>query len=151
DYVLTVAVSLAAGAASLGSVFPALSHDLLLVSLAGLALLVAVNMFGISESAKLLMLPAAVFIGSMLAVIAIGPFHSHPVAQIGTSLGPIRPVEGLGVVLILKAFAAGCSAVTGVEAIANGTPAFREPRVRNAQRTEITLGALLAVMLIGLA
>src|SRR5271167_1224875 len=62
DYVLTVAVSLAAGAASLGSVFPPLAHHLLLVSLGGLALLTAVNMFGISESARLLMLPAAVFI-----------------------------------------------------------------------------------------
>src|SRR5205807_2828394 len=84
DYVLTVAVSLAAGAASLGSVFPALSHHLLLVALAGLALLSTVNMFGISESARLLMLPTAVFIVSMLATIVVGAFHPHPVANIGT-------------------------------------------------------------------
>jgi amino acid transporter len=151
DYVLTVAVSLAAGAASLGSVFPGLSHHLLLVALVGLALLTAVNMFGISESAKLLMLPTAVFIVSILAVILIGPFHSHPVARIGTSLGPLRPATALGIVLLLKAFASGCSAVTGVEAIANGVPAFRAPRVRQAQRTEVSLGVLLAVMLVGLA
>jgi amino acid transporter len=151
DYVLTVAVSLAAGAASLGSVFPAFSHHLLLVCLIGLALLTAVNMFGISESARLLMLPTAVFIVSILAVIVVGPFHSHPVARIGSSLGPIRPTTALGIVLILKAFASGCSAVTGVEAIANGVPAFRSPRVRTAQRTEISLGVLLAVMLVGLA
>jgi amino acid transporter len=151
DYVLTVAVSLAAGAASLGSVFPAFSHHLLLVCLIGLALLTAVNMFGISESARLLMLPTAVFIVSILAVIVVGPFHSHPVARIGSSLGPIQPTTALGIVLILKAFASGCSAVTGVEAIANGVPAFRSPRVRTAQRTEISLGVLLAVMLVGLA
>jgi amino acid transporter len=151
DYVLTVAVSLAAGAASLGSVFPGLAHHLLLVALIALALLVAVNMFGIAESAKLLMLPTAVFIVSILAVIVVGPFHSHPVATIGSSLGPIRPTTALGIVLILKAFASGCSAVTGVEAIANGVPAFREPRVRTAQRTEISLGVLLGVMLVGLA
>jgi amino acid transporter len=151
DYVLTVAVSLAAGAASLGSVFPALSHHLLLVSLSGLALLAAVNMFGISESAKLLMLPTAVFILSILAVIVVGLLHPHPVATIGTNPGPIHPMTALGVVLLLKAFAAGCSAVTGVEAIANGVPAFREPRVKTAQRTEIVLGALLGVMLVGLA
>jgi amino acid transporter len=151
DYVLTVAVSLAAGAASLGSVFPGLSHHLLAVSLIGLALLTAVNMFGISESANLLMLPTAVFIVSILAVIVVGPFHSHPVARIGSSLGPIHPTTALGIVLILKAFASGCSAVTGVEAIANGVPAFREPRVRTAQRTEISLGVLLGVMLVGLA
>jgi amino acid transporter len=151
DYVLTVAVSLAAGAASLGSVFPGLSHHLLLVCLIGLALLTAVNMFGISESAKLLMLPTALFIVSILAVIILGPFHPHPVARIGSSLGPIHPTTALGIVLILKAFAAGCSAVTGVEAIANGVPAFREPRVRKSQRTEISLGVLLGVMLVGLA
>jgi amino acid transporter len=150
DYVLTVAVSLAAGAASLGSVFPGLSHHLLLVSLAGLALLAGVNMFGITESARLLMLPTAVFIVSVLAVIVVGPFHSHPVAVIGTS--EHFPVSSaLGLVLILKAVAAGCSAVTGVEAIANGVPQFRPDRVRNAQRTEISLGVLLGVMLVGLA
>jgi amino acid transporter len=150
DYVLTVAVSLAAGAASLASVFPGLAHDLLPISLIGLALLTTVNMFGITESARLLMLPTAVFILSIFAVLIVGPFHAHPVAMIGT---PIKrgPVEALGIVLLLKAFASGCSAVTGVEAIANGVPAFRAPRVKTAQRTEITLGALLGAMLIGLA
>jgi amino acid transporter len=150
DYVLTVAVSLSTGAASLASVFPGLSHHLLAVSLGGLALLTAVNMFGISESAKLLMLPTAVFIVSILAVIVVGPFHPHPVAKIGYPI-PIRATEALGIVLLLKAFAAGCSAVTGVEAIANGVPAFRKPRVRTAQRTELSLGLLLGVMLVGLA
>jgi amino acid transporter len=151
DYVLTVAVSLAAGAASLGSVFPGLAHHLLLVSLVGLVLLTVVNMFGISESARLLMLPAAVFILSILGVIVLGLLRAHPVARIGTPAGSIAPVTAVGLVLILKAFAAGCSAVTGVEAIANGVPAFKEPRVRTAQRTEVTLGVLLAVMLVGLA
>ena len=151
DYVLTVAVSLAAGAASLGSVFPPLSHHLLLVALIALAVLTAVNMFGISESAKLLMLPAAVFVISVLAVLVVGPFHSKPVALIGKYAGPIKATTALGLVLLLRAFANGCSAITGVEAIANGVPAFRHPRVRTAQRTEVALGALLAVMLIGLA
>jgi amino acid transporter len=137
DYVLTVAVSLAAGAASLGSVFPGLSQHLLLVSLGGLVLLTAVNMFGITESARLLLLPTAVFILSILALVLVGPFRSHPQATIGTGLGQIHATTALGIVLILKAFAAGCSAVTGVEAIANGVPAFREPRVKRAQRTEI--------------
>jgi amino acid transporter len=151
DYVLTVAVSLASGAAGLGSVFPSLSHHLLLVTLVGLFLLTAVNMFGITESAKLLMPPTIIFVFSILAVLVVAPFHSHPVARIGTYLGPITPTTAIGIVLILKAFAAGCSAVTGVEAIANGVPAFRQPRIRTAQRTEISLGVLLGVMLIGLA
>src|SRR6185312_8082535 len=85
DYVLTVAVSLAAGAASLGSVFPSLSHHLLVVSLAGLLILTVVNMFGISESARLLIGPAALFLLSIFATIVIGLFRLHPVAQIGAS------------------------------------------------------------------
>ena len=151
DYVLTVAVSLAAGAASLGSVFPGLAHHLLLVSLLGLVLLTAINMFGIAESAKFLMLPTAVFVVSVVAVIVVGLTHPHPVAVIGISERPFIPTTALGIVLILKAFAAGCSAVTGVEAIANGVPAFRKPRIRTAQRTEISLGAMLGAMLVGLA
>jgi amino acid transporter len=150
DYVLTVAVSLAAGAASLASVFPGLAPHLLLVALAGLVLLTAVNMFGIAESAKLLLVPLAVFVVSILAVVVVGALHAHPVATIGTKI-EAKATSAIGVFLILKAFAAGCSAVTGIEAIANGVPAFREPRVRTAQRTEISLGVLLALMLIGLA
>jgi amino acid transporter len=150
DYVLTVAVSLAAGAASHGSVFPALSHHLVLVALLGLALLTAVNMFGITESAKLLLVPAAVFIVSILAVIVLGLVNTHTQTTIGSKLAPFKVTEALGVILILKAFANGCSAVTGIEAIANGVPAFREPSSRTAARTEVTLGVLLAVMLVGL-
>jgi amino acid transporter len=149
DYVLTVAVSLSAGAASLGSAFPSLAHHLLLISLVGLVLLTVVNMFGIAESARLLMVPTAIFVLSTLAVIIVSAFRAHPVAMIGTPQSyPVT--ETLGVLLLLKAFASGCSAVTGVEAISNGVPAFRAPRIRTAQRTEISLGALLGVMLLGL-
>jgi amino acid transporter len=151
DYVLTVAVSLAAGAASLASVFPALQSHLLLVAAIGLVALTAVNMFGIAESARLLLLPAAVFIIGILAVIVVGIVRPHVQAVIGKPLAPFKVTEAVGVVLLLKAFANGCSAVTGIEAIANGVPAFREPRARTAARTEVTLGVLLAVMLLGLA
>jgi len=149
DYVLTVAVSLAAGAASLGSVFPSLAHHLVLVSMIGLLVLTVVNMFGIAESARLLMLPTAIFIVSILATIVVGALQSHSVAHIGTTEAP--GAKTVGILLLLKAFASGCSAVTGVEAISNGVPAFREPRIRTAQRTEISLGVLLAVMLVGLS
>jgi len=150
DYVLTVAVSLAAGAASLASVFPSLAPHLLAVCLIGLVALTGVNLVGIAESAKALMLPTLVFIISIFAIIILGLAHPHPVATIGASLAS-RPTEALGVILILKAFAAGCSALTGVEAIANGVPAFRTPAVKRAQRTELALGVLLGAMLIGLA
>ncbi|MBV9819694.1 MAG: APC family permease [Solirubrobacterales bacterium] len=150
DYVLTVAVSLAAGAASLGSVFPSLAHHLVLVSMIGLGILTVVNLFGLSESAKLLAAPTLIFILSVLATIVLGLVAFHSSRHIGSS-EPFKATEAIGVILILKAFAAGCSAVTGVEAIANGVPAFRKPRARTAQKTEILLGLLLAVMLGGLA
>jgi amino acid transporter len=117
----------------------------------GLAVLTAINMFGISESANALMLPASIFLLSILAVIVIGLVHPHAEAVIGKSLAPFKVTEALGLLLILKAFAAGCSAVTGIEAIANGVPAFRQPRARTAARTEVSLGVILAVMLVGLA
>ncbi|MCW2870163.1 APC family permease [Actinacidiphila oryziradicis] len=150
DYVLTVAVSLAAGAAALASAFPALSSHLLAVCLIGLVLLTAVNLWGIAESARVLMLPTVLFIVSILGIVVIGLLRSHPAAMVG-SAQPVHATEALGVLLILKAFSAGCSALTGVEAIANGVPTFREPRVKRAQRTELMLGALLGLMLVGLA
>ena len=151
DYVLTVAVSLAAGAESLGSLFPVVARHLLVTCVIGLTVLTAINLIGIAESAKALMLPTLVFVMSIMAVVVVGLTRSHPVALIGKDLGPIHGTEGLGLVLILKAFAAGCSALTGVEAIANGVPAFRSPAVKRAQHTEIGLGVLLGGLLLGLA
>jgi amino acid transporter len=151
DYILTVAVSLAAGAASLGSVFPVLSHHLLAVSMSGLALLTAINLIGIAESAKVLMTPTIVFIVSIAATIVVGLIRPHPVAIIGSDLGPIHATEALGAVLVLKAFSAGCSSLTGVEAIANAVPAFRTPSIKRAQECEVALGVLLGLMLIGLS
>jgi Amino acid permease len=151
DYVLTVAVSLAAGADSLASVFPALAHHPLAVTLGGLAVLAAINLVGIAESAKVLMGPTLLFIVGIFAIVIFGFFEDHPVAVIGKDLGPIHATEALGVVVILKAFSAGCSSLTGVEAIANAVPAFRSPAVKRAQRCEIALGVLLGAMLLGLA
>ncbi|NUS44377.1 MAG: APC family permease [Mycobacteriaceae bacterium] len=151
DYVLTVAVSLAAGAASLGSVFPAVGRHLLLTALLGLVALTVLNLIGIAESARALMTPALLFVVSVVAVIAVGLTRSHPVAVIGSDISGFPATEALGAVLLLKAFASGCSALTGVEAIANGVPAFRTPRVKRAQHTEVALGVLLGVMLLGLA
>ncbi|MEV6278156.1 APC family permease [Nocardia sp. NPDC051832] len=151
DYVLTVAVSLAAGAASLASAFPALGDHLLTLTLAGLALLTVLNLIGVAESAKVLMAPAFLFITLMVAVIVTGLVRSEPVAVIGTDEAPFPVLEAVGILLLLKAFAAGCSALTGVEAIANAVPAFRSPAARRAQHTEVALGVLLGVMLLGLS
>ena len=128
-----------------------MAHHLLAVTIAGLALLTAINLIGIAESAKVLMGPAMVFIVSIFAIIIVGFIRPHPVAVIGADLGPVRATEALGLVLILKAFSAGCSSLTGVEAIANAVPQFRTPTIKRAQHTEVGLGVFLAAMLLGLA
>jgi amino acid transporter len=153
DYTLTVSVSIAAGVGALTSAFPRLSPDTVVLCLLILAVVTLLNLRGLGEAARAFLLPTAVFIVGLLAIIAIGLIH--PLAlhqpQPGVSLLPAHPIETVSVLLVLKAFSAGCSALTGVEAIANGVPLFKQPRVKRAKQTEMLLGVLLAVMLLGLA
>nr|WP_276514763.1 APC family permease [Nocardia transvalensis] len=151
DYVLTVAVSLAAGAAALGSIFPVIADHLLATELIALAVITAVNLIGIAESAKVLMAPAVLYIVVIGAVIVLGLLRSEPVATIGTPLTFHEAPGVIGPLILLRAFAAGGSSVTGVEATANSVPSFRTPAVRRAQHTEVAMGLLLAVMLLGVA
>jgi len=153
DYTLTVAVSIAAGVAALTSAFPALAGATVPLCLAELALLTVLNLRGLGETARAFLLPTFLFIVGLLVVIAIGlvhPLDPH-LALTGTSQAAKVNLAPVGVLLILKAFSAGCSALTGVEAIANGVPLFREPRQKRAKQTELLLGVLLGVMLLGLA
>ncbi|MEU2060103.1 APC family permease [Streptomyces sp. NPDC013455] len=154
DYVLNVAVAVTAGVAALTSALPGLYADRLWLCLAVLVLITAVNLRGIVESAKAFIVPTVVFVGSVLVLIAVGLFRSAPVST-ATAAGHAPVLAGnattVGALLLLKAFASGCSALTGVEAIANAVPSFRVPRTRRAQRAEAALGAVLGVMLIGLS
>lgn len=154
DYVLNVAVAVTAGVAALTSAFPQLHDDRLWLCLGVLALITAVNLRGIADSARAFLLPTVVFIGAILALVVTGLFRAGPVSTAAAAghlavLG--EQATTVGALLLLKAFASGCSALTGVEAIANAVPAFRAPAVRRAQHAEVALGALLGVMLIGLA
>lgn len=150
DYVLTVSVSIAAGVGALTSAFPGLQPWTLALCLGILALITILNLRGVGDSARAFLLPTFVFIVGIFGIILAGLiFPLHP-SGIGSAL-PAHPVEALGVLLILKAFASGCSALTGVEAIANGVPLFREPRVKRAKLTELLLGIILGLMLLGLA
>ncbi|MFF5139001.1 APC family permease [Streptomyces sp. NPDC013157] len=154
DYVLNVAVAVTAGVAALTSGFPALYDDRLWLCLAVLALITGVNLRGIVESAKAFIMPTIVFVGSIFVLIAVGLFRSHPVST-ATAAGHASVLAdnatSVGALLLLKAFASGCAALTGVEAIANAVPSFRTPRVKRAQRAEVALGAVLGLMLIGLS
>ncbi|MFI9324957.1 APC family permease [Kitasatospora aureofaciens] len=154
DYVLNVAVSVTAGVAALTSAVPGLYDDRVWLCLGVLALVTAVNLRGIAESARWFMVPTAVFVLSILAIVVVGLFRDAPVsteAAAGHASVLAGNATAVGALLLLKAFAAGCSALTGVEAVANAVPSFRTPRVKRAQHTEVALGALLGVMLIGLA
>jgi amino acid transporter len=150
DYVLNVAVSIAAGVAALTSAVPGLRPYTLSLCLAVLALVTALNLRGIAHSARLFIAPTAVFVCSIAAVIVVGMFRDRPVTvqHVAAQAHSLRTV---GMLLLLRAFANGCAALTGVEAIANAVPTFRAPRVRRAQRAEVALGALLGLMLIGVA
>ncbi|MFE7278468.1 APC family permease [Streptomyces sp. NPDC057623] len=154
DYVLNVAVAVTAGVAALTSAFPALYDDRLWLCLVVLALITAVNLRGIVESAKAFIVPTVVFVGSIFVLIAVGLFRSEPVSTV-TAAGHASVLADnattVGALLLLKAFASGCAALTGVEAIANAVPSFRVPRAKRAQHAEIALGAVLGLMLIGLS
>lgn len=145
DYTLTVAVSIAAGVGSLTSAFPSLLPHTTLLCLGVLALITYLNLRGVGESARAFLLPTFLFIIGTFAMIVVGMTHSG-----GFHALP-RPTVGISWGLRLKAFAAGCSALTGVEAIANGVPLFRQPRVQRAKHTEWMLGAILGAMLLGIA
>ena len=152
DYVLTVAVSISAGVAALVSAFPSLQPDSLALALGILAVLTALNLRGLATSARALLVPTAVFIAGMYLVIVTGLLRQQPASGSGIHEAAVpAATAAVGVLLILKAFAAGCSALTGVEAIANDVPVFRQPRARRAMRTEVLLGALLGTMLLGLS
>lgn len=150
DYVLNVAVSVAAGVAALTSAFPALLPHTVWLCLAVLAVITLVNLRGVAHSARAFIVPTAVYVAAIVTVIAVGLFRDAPAVS-AAAPAQQETLRTVGVLLLLKAFANGCAALTGVEAIANAVPSFRKPRVRRAQHTELALGGLLGVMLIGIA
>jgi len=149
DYVLNAAVGVSAGVSALWSAFPALYGARVWLCLAVLALITGVNLIGVAESARVFIVPTVLFIIAIAIVIIGGAVRSHPAVTLAGQLPAVT--ESVGILLLLKAFASGCSALTGVEAIANAVPEFKQPRIRRAQHTEMWLGILLGVMLIGIA
>jgi amino acid transporter len=149
DYVLNAAVGVSAGVAALTSAFPALYGDRVWLCLGVLAVITGLNLRGVADAARAFIVPTIIFIVAIAVVIVGGLVRSHPVVAPSGQLPKVA--EAVGILLLLKAFASGCSALTGVEAIANAVPSFREPRARRAQHTEMWLGIILGVMLLGIA
>ena len=149
DYILNAAVGVSAGVEALTSAFQPLYPYRTWLCLGVLAVITAANLWGVAESARLFIVPTVIFIAGIFAVIIGGLLRAHPVVPPGGSVPSATATVGL--LLLLRAFASGCSALTGVEAIANAVPSFREPRARRAQHTEVGLGVILGLMLIGIA
>jgi amino acid transporter len=155
DYVLVVAVGISAGVGALVSAAPRLQPHTLALCLGILVLITVVNLRGVRETGLIFMVPTYLFVGSLLLAILVGVFKT--LAAGGHPL-PVEPLPRTAVVsasvsvwLILQAFASGCTAMTGVEAVSNGVKAFREPVVPTARRTLTIIIALLVFLLAGIA
>jgi len=159
DYVLTVAVSVSSGTDNIISAFPALDEHRLLIAVLLVALLVAMNLRGVRESGKTFAVPTYAFVACIMVMIATGLIRElvldDPVvaesARYAVQAEPgYENVTGLALIFfVLRAFASGCTALTGVEAIANGVPAFRPPKSRNAATTLALMGGIAATMFVG--
>ena len=155
DYILTAAVGISAGVGALISAVPSLQKHTLLLCLAILVILTIINLRGVHDTGVAFMIPTYLFLATLLIVIAVGLFHTlasggHPVPVVTPpKLPPATAMLSLW--LILKVFASGCTAMTGVEAVSNGVKAFRDPTTKNAKLTLTIIIALLIILLAGIA
>ena len=158
DYVLTVAVSISSGVENLGSAIPFVVEHKTLAAVAIIVLLTLMNLRGVKESGKLFAIPTYVFVAGVFLMILWGAYRAVVLGD--TMKAPTADLEiraehtGLAgfalVFLLLRAFSSGCAALTGVEAISNGVPAFRKPKSRNAATTLALMGALAVTMFCGI-
>ncbi len=152
DYVLTVAVSVSSGVQALYSAVPNLTGVAVPLIALSIALVMVVNLRGLRESGTIFASPTYIFLGTMLLMIGLGALeavtgHLHHVTDIGPATGVAS--ESFGIFLLARAFADGCSAMTGTEAVANGVPAFKPVEWKNAQQTMLIMATLLATMFLG--
>jgi amino acid transporter len=151
DYLTTIAVSITAGVAAIVAFAPGLDSYRVVIDVALIVLIILVNLRGVRDAGAAFILPTYLFIGSLAALLVLGAVH----LVVDGTPPPAKPLphatEGVTIFLVLRAFAGGCTAMTGIEAIANGVPAFRRPASKNAAGTLITLAVTLAVLFLGVA
>jgi len=154
DYVMTVAVSTASAVAQVYSVVPALYDLRIEIAIVSIALITIANLRGLREAGLIFASPTYIFVGLAFLMIGTGVFKvatgAAASADLPETLVPLPPDQALGIFLILRAFAGGSVALTGVEAIANGVPAFKPPEAKNAANTMLTMAILLGVLFIGI-
>ncbi|MTT33231.1 amino acid permease [Terrilactibacillus sp. BCM23-1] len=150
DYILTVAVSVSAGTDAITSAFPAFHPWSVSIAVVIVIIITVLNLRGLTESATFLAYPVYLFIIAIVGLILVGMFRvltGQVTPEVNHTFG--QPVAGVGLFLLLKAFSSGCSALTGVEAISNAIPNFKDPAPRNAARTLIMMGCILGCLFIG--
>ncbi len=155
DYILTAAVGISASVEALTSVDSKLLPYTLPMCLLILAVLALVNMRGVKDTGKAFIIPTFLFVGTLLTLIGVGVFKvfaagGHPVPVATLPAPPPQLMGALTLWLLMKAFASGCAAMTGVEAVSNGVMAFGEPRAKKAQRTLTVIIGILMVLLFGI-
>ena len=156
DYVLVVAVGISAGVGALVSAVPSLQPHTMVICLGILVVITIVNLRGVREAGVFFMLPTYLFLGTLLWVIVVGIVKTalaggHPMPVVSPPPAGPTLVASAGAWVMLQVFSNGCTAMTGVEAVSNGVRAFREPTIRNAQRTLTVIIGLLIVLLAGIA
>jgi len=149
DYMLAAAVSLTAGVEALASAFPWLWSHRVLAALILLVLITWVNMRGMREAGSVMSIPVYAFLVVYLSMLGVGVFRA--ITEGPGTLAAVAPpaLQPLTLVLVLHAFATGCTALTGIEAISNGVPAFKGPRSQNASRTLVVMAGLMGVLFLG--
>ncbi len=152
DYVLTVAVSVAAGVAAIISALPELAPYRVLLGVLAVGILLIANLRATRESGTLFAPPVYLFVGSVLLLLAVGGYRiaTGQGAAVAATVAPQAATQGLTLLLLLRAFASGCAALTGIEAISNGVPAFRPPESRNAASTLLWMVAICLTLFIGI-
>lgn len=151
DYILTVAVSVSAGTDAITSAFPSLHEHTVIIAVIFVVFITILNLRGVTESASILAYPVYLFVIALFILIGAGLYNiitgyvSH---ELHTPIG--TPVAGISLFLLLKAFASGSSALTGVEAISNAIPNFKNPAPNNAAKTLMAMGILLALLFSGI-
>lgn len=151
DYILTVAVSVSAGADAVTSAFPTLHEHKVMIAVIFVVLITILNLRGVTESASVLAYPVYLFVLAVVVLIGTGLINimmGHVPAELHTPLG--TPVTGISLFLLLRAFSSGSSALTGVEAISNAIPNFKHPAPVNAARTLLAMGGILAALFSGI-
>jgi amino acid transporter len=150
DYVLTVAVSVASGVDQIQSAIPAAGRQRVTICIALIALIMLGNLRGIRESGSIFAAPTYLFIAAMFAMLITIIIRGATATMLpATETAAIHGTESITIFLILRAFASGCTALTGVEAISDGVPAFKPPEWRNARITLTVMGCILATMFVG--